>query len=192
MKLTTAVFLVALGAAGSVTSLAADNTVHGKAPGPIPGAGGRGGAPRKDPPATAKPTDITIQRGGLTIGGMVGGANGKFVGWGSTVQLTEQDSTTQSNGTCAFNISYPMQEAAGAPAGPTFVNRLRVDDQNVVSTQSALSLLASEGKIVNTQAYLPAGSHKLVLFMDDDRNIVESNEGNNNFQINFVLSCGKP
>ncbi len=185
MKLKSAVFLMILGAAGSMTTLAADD--RGTQPRPPQVTGGRGVVP--PPPRTA---DITIQRGGLTIGGMVGGANGKFAGWGTTVQLTEQDSAMQSNGTCAFNISYFMQEAAGAPAGPSFVNRFKVDDKNVVSSQSALSLLASEGKVVNTQAYLPAGSHKLVLFTDDDHNVSQSNENNNNFQINFVLSCGKP
>jgi|GEM_PF-4342814 len=143
----------------------------------------RGGRPT----ATFKVTlpDITIRRGGLTIGN-------KFAGWGSTVNLTEKEAALQSNGNCSFNLSYAMQEAAGAAAGPVFVNRFKVDDTNVVSVNSALSLHPSEGKVVNTQAYLPAGSHRLVLYMDNDSNVAETNEANNNFQINYTLSCGKP
>jgi hypothetical protein len=149
-------------------------------------------ASRPTNPNQQRRPDITNRKGGLTIGGAVGGAGGHFVTWGATIALTEADSFTQSNGTCAFNISYMANEIAGFPTSPAFLNRFKVDDTSVVSQQTGQSLTAMETKVINTQAYLPAGGHKLVLFLDGDGNVSEVSESNNNFQINYKLSCGKP
>jgi hypothetical protein len=134
-----------------------------------------------------KKPDITALKG-ITLGGAVGGAGGKFVPWGGSVTLTQADSFLQSGGKCAYNVSYQMRNQGSAPTSPAFWNRLR-SDSTVVSQQSGLSLAAGQTKTVNTQAYLPPGGHVLSLSLDDDHAVAESNEGNNVFKIRINVRC---
>ncbi len=124
------------------------------------------------PPPQAMP-DI-VSKKGIIIGGAVGGAGGKFVPWGGSVTLTEADALHGSpNSECAFNLSDDMENAQPVPTGPVkFANRIKVDGVEK-SKQSMLSLAANEARQVNTQAYLPIGSHGLRLFLDDDHNVTE-------------------
>ncbi len=141
--------------------------------------------------------DITSQKG-ITIGGAIGGAGGKFVPWGGSVVLTEADAMHGSpNSECAFNLSYDMVNLTGVPTGPDkFLNRVRADAK-VVSIQSMLSLAANEARQINTQAYLPIGKHTLSLWLDNDNNVAETppnGESNNVFRIVYDLQgkCYEP
>ena len=142
-------------------------------------------------PKQDKLPDITSRKG-MTIGGAVGGAGGKFVSFGDTVVLTDADSFLQSGGQCAFNISYNMVNIGSAPTAPVFKNRIR-SDGTVVTIQSNLSLNAGQSRQINTQAYLAPGQHALTLSLDDDHAVNESNEGNNKFGVTVMLrgACKK-
>jgi hypothetical protein len=141
--------------------------------------------------------DITSKKG-ITIGGAIGGAGGKFVPWGGSVVLSEGDAMHGSpNSECAFNLSYDMENLAGVATGPAnFLNRVRADAK-VVSIQSALSMTANEARQINTQAYLPIGKHTLSLWLDNDNNVVEmppGGESNNVFRVVYNLQgkCYEP
>ncbi len=141
------------------------------------------------PPPQALP-DMTSKKG-ITIGGAVGGAGGKFVPWGGSVVLTEADALHGSpNQECAFNLSYDLVNLQAVATGPAkFLNRIKADAK-VVSTQSMLSMAASETKQVNTQAYLPVGKHTLSLWIDDDHAVAEhppGGESNNVMRIVYDL-----
>ncbi len=132
-----------------------------------------------DPKTQTKP--------GIVFGGAIGGAGGKFVPWGGVANLTEADSFMQSNGQCAFNVTYAMTNLGPVATSPAFLNRLR-SDGNVVAINSALSLAANEkNHSITTQPYLTPGGHGLKLSLDDDHNVTESNEGNNTFSVRYVL-----
>jgi hypothetical protein len=146
--------------------------------------GGTLGEPPKGMP------DITSQKG-ITIGGAVGGAGGKFVPWGGSVVLSEGDALHGSpNSECAFNLSYDMVNLYQVETGATkFLNRIKADSK-IVSIQSALSLGKGEHRQINTQAYLPIGHHTLSLWLDNDNNVAEmppNGESNNVFRITYDL-----
>ncbi len=131
--------------------------------------------------------DIASQKG-ITIGGAIGGAGGKFVAWGGSVLLSEADALHGSpNRECAFNLSYDMENLQPVPTGPAkFVNRIKVDGAER-SKQSMLSLAASEATQINTQAYLPIGRHKLELLLDDDHNITEMPPNGESNNARFII-----
>ncbi len=135
--------------------------------------------------------DITNEKGGIIIGGAVGGAGGKFVAWGGFADLSDIEPLpgTSVNGQCAFNVAYQEINIGGAPTSPDYINRLRVDT-GVVSINSARHLNAGEAKQVDTQAYFKEGSHGFFLSLDDDNVVAESNEGNNHFGFKYTLKCG--
>ena len=80
--------------------------------------------------------------------------------------------------------------------GVAFLNRLKVDATSVVAINSALSLNANETKNITTQPYLPFGTHRLTLALDDDNNVAESDEtpASNVKTVTYVLQgpCGAP
>lgn len=137
-----------------------------------------------------KPLPDITSRKGIIIGGAVGGAGGKAVAWGGSVELTQQDVLHGSaNNECAVNLSYDLANHTPVPTDRPFVDRIKVDTR-VVSIQSALSLQANETKQINTQAYLPPGRHTLSLWLDDDKNIAErppNGESNNVLRITYSL-----
>jgi len=108
--------------------------------------------------------------------------------WGGAITLSAADAFLVSGGTCAFNISYDLKNSGMAPTAPPFKNRLR-RDSTVVSIQSNLSLAAGETRTIATQAYLTSGNHILGLFMDNDFQVAESNEGNNIRRIKIKVNC---
>jgi hypothetical protein len=145
------------------------------------------GPPTHPPTPDKKLPDITSRKG-ITIGGAIGGAGGKFSPWGGTITLTQADSFLQANGKCAFNISYDMVNLGPVPTSPPFANYLRTNVE-VVSQQTGLALNAGETKQVNTQAYLAPGTPFLGLVLDKDNVVAESNEANNAFQVKIVLQA---
>jgi hypothetical protein len=138
---------------------------------------------------TVAQADITSSNG-ITIGGAVGGAGGKFVPWGGTVTLAESDAFIKSNGHCAFNVAYGMGNAGTAPTG-LFKNWI-VANGTAVAVNSNLALDAGQTQLVYTQPYLPQGSYELALRLDAENAVAESNELNNNFtvHVNFDGLCG--
>jgi hypothetical protein len=144
--------------------------------------------PPQSPPVSDKKLPDITSRKGITIGGAVGGAGGKFSPWGGTIILTQADSFLQANGKCAFNISYDMVNLGPVATSPAFGNYLRTNIE-VVSQQTGLSLNAAETKQVNTQAYLAPGTPFLALVLDKDHVVAESNEANNAFQVKIVLQA---
>lgn len=140
------------------------------------------------PPVPGKQLPDITSRKGITIGGAVGGAGGKFSPWGGTITLTQADSFLQSGGKCAFNVSYDMVNLGPVATSPAFANYLRTNVE-VVSQQTGLSLNAGETKQVNTQAYLAPGPPFLALVLDKDHVVAESSEANNAFQVKIVLQA---
>ncbi len=155
-----------------------------------------GEPPQARPDITAGIVDPSTEtQRGVVFGGGVGGSGGKFVAWGSAVNLAEADSFQQSGGKCAFNVTYAMSNLGPVATAPAFVNRLR-SDGNVVAVNSALSLGAGEkNHKITTQPYLDPGPHTLQLSLDDAPGVVaESDEANNMFSVRYVLSgkCAGP
>jgi subtilase family serine protease len=134
----------------------------------------------------AIPKPDIVSKKGITIGGAVGGSGGKSAPWGGSIHLATADAFLKSNGKCAFNVSYDMENIGGAPAGPAFVNRL-YSGSEVISIQSSLNLNTGESKQINTQAYLAPGSHAIRLVVDADNNIAEGNEANNSTEVRVML-----
>jgi hypothetical protein len=141
-------------------------------------------------PATGKP-DITDLKPGITIGGAIGGAGGKFVPWGGTTDLSDVTplSGTVANGRCAFNATYEEKNTGSTATSPNYINKLKLDGTTVVAIHNARHLNAGESKSVTAQAYLSEGSHSLTLSLDDGNLVAEANEGNNVFSIKYTLQC---
>jgi hypothetical protein len=138
------------------------------------------------PDHAAQQPDITSKKGIIFGGAPVGGAGGKVVPWGGSVQLTEANAVTQSGGKCAFNISYDLVNNGPVATGSPFQNYLRTN-QAIATTQSALALKANEVRVISTQAYLPAGQFPLNLVMDTTSQVAESNEGNNAAKVTVTV-----
>ena len=150
----------------------------------------------RTPPARNLP-DITNTKGGIIIGGAVGGAGGIFVPWGTSADLSSLTplavaGTVVPNGKCAFNITYHETNIGSGPTSPLYTNTLKVIGPTNVAINSGRHLNAGEDKEVDTQAYLPEGSNALMLDLNDGHIAAESNYGNNFFSIKYTLQCGKP
>ncbi len=146
-----------------------------------------------NPPGQGKP-DITSAKGGIIIGGAVGGAGGKFVPWGGFADLSDVEPLpgTVVENRCAFNATYVETNIGGAPTSPAYTNKLKLDGSTDVAINTARHLNAGETKSVTTQPYLSEGGHALTLSLDDGNLVAESNEGNNLFSIKYRLQCKKP
>jgi hypothetical protein len=147
-------------------------------------AGGPGGGPNEP----GKP-DITSKKG-ITIGTV-------FIPWGGNGTLKGAEAIQSSpNNACAFNATYDMVNLGPVATSPAFLNRLKVDATSVVAINSALSLNANETKNITTQPYLPIGTHRLTLALDDDHNVAESDEtpASNVKTVSYTLQgpCGAP
>lgn len=140
--------------------------------------------------AQTPPQVDIVSKDGITIGGAIGGAGGKFVPWGGTVTLTEADAFLKSNGHCAFNVAYNMANTGSAPTA-IFKNWIVAKDATV-AINSNLSLAAASSKMVYTQPYLPQGTYQLALRLDVENSVAESNETNNVYtvKVNFEGLCG--
>jgi hypothetical protein len=145
-----------------------------------------GGNPTGGP--NGKP-DITSKKG-ITIGSV-------FIAWGGTGTLNPAEAIQSSpNNACAFNATYDMVNVGSVATSPAFLNRLKVDATSVVAINSGLSLNAGETKNITTQPYLPFGTHRLTLALDDDHNVAESDESpaSNVKTVSYSLKgpCGPP
>lgn len=105
------------------------------------------------------------------------GENKKTVQWGDTVVLTPNDAHLISNGNPAFDLYYTIQENNNV-ATAVFKNRFYFNG-SMVSQQTAMQLTPKQVRDVHTQAYLGPQSGKLVLKLDDDNDIDETDESNN-------------
>lgn len=149
--------------------------------------------PTPEPTPTPKPEtkmDIASTKG-VTFGGAIGGAGGKFVAWGGTVALTDADAFLQSNGSCAFNVAYDMENLGDGAITTPFKNTLTANGKTV-AINSALTMTAGQTRVIATQPYLPVGRFEFKIKLDSDNVVAESNEGNNVVGIKATLSgtCG--
>ncbi len=146
--------------------------------------------PKPNQPPTQRKADITNRKGGITIGGAIGGVGGKFIPWGGFADLSDVAPLvgTSVNGKCAFNATYDEVNIGSAPTSPDYTNKLKVDG-NDVAINTVRHLNVGELKSVTTQPYLPEGSHSLTLSLDDGNLVPESNEANNQFSIKYTLKC---
>jgi hypothetical protein len=140
-------------------------------------------------PASAVTVDVTATKG-VTFGGAIGGAGGKFVPWGGSVVLDEKDAFIRANGRCAFNVNYDMQNNGNSTTAQ-FKNYLTAKDA-IVAINSALTLKAGESKQVSTQPYLMPGSFGFSLKLDAENSLSESDETNNAVYVKVTLNgtCG--
>jgi hypothetical protein len=146
------------------------------------------GTPAAGPNDNGKP-DVTSKKG-ITIGSVL-------IPWGGSGTLKPAEAIQSSaNNACAFNATYDMVNVGSVATSPAFLNRLKVDATSVVAISSGLSLNAGETKNITTQPYLPFGTHRLTLALDDDNNVAESDESpaSNIRTVTYTLKgpCGKP
>jgi hypothetical protein len=146
--------------------------------------------------ASAASVDVT-SKNGITIGGAIGGAGGKFVPWGGSVELVEKDAFLQSNGHCAFNVTYDMRNQGDGATPVPFKNTLSANGTavaivGVVAANGLFPVNAGQSKQVSTQPYLPLGEFVLSLKLDSDNLLAESNKDNNTVSIKAKLTgtCG--
>ncbi len=154
----------------------------------------KAGNPNTPPTGQGKP-DITDAKKGIIIGGAVGGAGGKFVPWGTVADLDDVEPLpgTANADRCAFNATYFEINIGSAATSPLYTNKLKLDGATDVAINTARHLNAGETKSVTTQPYLNLGGHGLELSLDDGNVVAESNEGNNQFSIRYILhQCKKP
>ncbi len=135
--------------------------------------------------ASAVSVDVTSTKG-ITIGGAIGGAGGKFVPWGGSVVLDEKDAFIRANGRCAFNVMYDMQNN-GDSTTAGFKNTLVAKDA-VVAINGPLTLTAGQSKNISTQPYLVPGTYGFGLKLDSENALAESNETNNAFSVKVTLN----
>ena len=138
----------------------------------------------------APAVDITSFKG-ITIGGAIGGAGGKFAPWGGTIVLTEADAFLKSNGKCAFNVAYDMSNVGTTATPAPFKNYIYAQDK-VVAINSALTLNSGETRQVFTQPYLPQGTYAVRLSLDAENGVAEASDSNNTFivVVKFEGACG--
>ncbi|HEY9695379.1 MAG TPA: hypothetical protein V6D15_24535 [Oculatellaceae cyanobacterium] len=111
----------------------------------------------------------------------------KYVVPGQKIVLTKADAFLQSGDKYAFNISYYvfLKPGKNAPSLPQFTNRLLLNNKEIVNQHGVKfsndDSLVNGGriKVIHTQAYLPIGESVLVLSVDDDNTISETDESNN-------------
>lgn len=135
--------------------------------------------------ASAVSVDVTSTNG-ITIGGAIGGAGGKFVPWGGSVVLDEKDAFIRANGRCAFNVMYDMQNKGDATTAG-FKNTLVARDA-VVAINGPLTLTAGQSRNISTQPYLVPGTYTFGLKLDSENALAESNETNNAFGVKVTLN----
>lgn len=144
--------------------------------------------------AFAQKPDITSAKGGIIIGGAVGGAGGTFIPWGGFADISAVDPLpgTVVAGRCAFNATYVETNIGSVATSPLYTNKLKLDGATDVAINTSRHLNAGETQPVTTQPYLSEGGHSLTLSLDDGHVVFESNEGNNLFSIKYRLKCHKP
>lgn len=137
-----------------------------------------GGLVNAPMPTMIKMPDITSS-GGMKI-------NGKHVPWGGTLDISETDATKAAGGTCTYSdIYYDVENAGSAAAGP-FTNRWYSGYQAhvEVGTQSDLMLQPGEMQRLRTQElHMVPGANPVVLVLDADNEVNESNENNNRLSV---------
>lgn len=129
--------------------------------------------------------DITTTKG-VNIAGKVGLWNK-----GQTLALTETEALSKVGGKCQFFLAYQMTNLGPVATTPTFTNRLR-NDMAEIGVDSGQSLNPTESKTLTRNLWLLPGSHAIDLRLDADHQVDESNEGNNEFRIQYSLAgaCG--
>lgn len=134
------------------------------------------------PGAAASAGGVDLASGdGVTIGG----ADGKFVRWGGSVVLSDADAMVRVNGRCAFRVSYGMHNKGNSVTGQ-FKNYL-VANGAAVAVNGQLTLAGSERRQVDARPYMTPGSYELVLKLDAEDSLAESNEANNRAAIHVTV-----
>ena len=110
----------------------------------------------------------------------------RYVVAGEKIVLTKSNSFAQSNGKYAFDVGYYVfaKPDKQAPLLPKLTNRLLINNKEVINQHSVKftsNRTAGGGAIeaIHTQVYLPQGESVLVLSLDADKTIDETNENNN-------------
>ena len=135
---------------------------------------------RAQQPTPGPQPDITTKKG-MTLGS-------KFSPWGGSVKLTQGDASSKKDGKCAFSFSYDEVNTGAAATNAGFVNRLRQDGVDVVSTSASQSLNVGESKQVTGDVWLVPGKlHYVEVTLDDDKAVTEWSENNNKYRIGYSL-----
>ena len=123
--------------------------------------------------------DIT-SNGQVTIGD-------KIVLWNSTVNLDAKNAIKSSNGACSFAIQYSVNDIGKAPTGPfgiTWTDKALtlILEKQLPSILPGTSITQKD--IIN----LKQGENKLTLSLDPKNQVKESNEDNNKFYLQVILT----
>lgn len=103
----------------------------------------------------------------------IGGVRGE---WGGVIRINADNAYRTDDGRCVFDYGLELINAGGAPAG-NFDYRLNADGWSAVSAQSALE--AGEWTNSSGRIALSPGKHKVVVKLDNNDNLDESDEMNN-------------
>ncbi|MFA7281196.1 MAG: M12 family metallo-peptidase [Sterolibacterium sp.] len=141
--------------------------------------------------ASASAAPDLIVNGSFSMGGSIPAtAFGKTVDWGGTQTVSLADAFMKDYGKCALNVTYGHYNK-GDVATDAFTDRLYVDGK-MTAQPNFQTLAAHDSAFINTQMLLLPGAHKLMLSLDDDNRVSESDEGNNQTAIIYNLrgDCG--
>jgi len=113
--------------------------------------------------------------------------------WGQQVTLTADQAQKKEQGTCFFPIQYGVSNSGTAAAGPFY----GVWNNTLVPTPVGRNWtgLAAGAKATHTDLLpLKPGNNAITLTLDQRQQVQESNENNNLFRINLLLSgsCDLP
>lgn len=136
-----------------------------------------------------RPLPELVFMGGVYLGG-------KLVTAGGTITLSKERAIKVKNGKCVFNTHYKIKNAGPVATPSKFRNRIRVDGavnstvpDPAFSPGATLNAGITMTMVHNTK--LKPGMHSVVVSIDDDTNVLESNETNNklSFRVRVKGSC---
>jgi subtilase family serine protease len=104
---------------------------------------------------------------------------------GAAIALTEADAVSNTEGKCAFRLTYDLVNQ-GSGSATAFWARTRAG-ADVVTQQNDLTLNPGEERQVVTDLYLGAGPHTLELSLDDEGALGETDEANNKRTVDVTV-----
>ncbi len=126
--------------------------------------------------------DLTSQHG-INLGGHPSP-------WGGTIALSAAEAISTSGGACVYRYDYDAENVGTVPGGP-FASRLH-DGAAFLAENKDLSLAAGATQHVGGHLRLKPGSHVVRVFLDEAKQVTESDEANNQRRVRVVVKgdCG--
>jgi hypothetical protein len=133
------------------------------------------------PEILAQAADLSISDNLITIGN-------QRVSNGASIVLTPSEMAGSSEGLCSFILSYKLANFGNKAVTSGCVNRIYYDRQ-VVGEQKDFTIRPGEKRLFSISIALPAGDHSITISLDDDKQILETDEKNNIVRIFVATKC---